>query len=691
MIPVRQSSALACKKALRLGFEHFGIYHWTLEAMSHATPGVSTGEPATFVSQMIMERVERHSLARLDALDPLLAICHNPALRADVSVLADRKTGTLNDILHNEEAFASVLEDIRTSLCDVWSVSVRAHFDLGVWLFGLIEIGVCVCTICLHDTNFNLRVHSLIPAYYPQDPSPLLLNANPDHTVAKRLIEASRPIRTRPLTVDDISRARHYCVTWYYWYCSLLAEHDSPDTNEGSCTRTVATRPKQRSKRPTHTKMPFDPLYDCSNMPWHDPEPPSLKEQSSDELGEARVIDCLLMTATPVELKQVLWRLRPPRRRRDILKIHVEGETYYVGRFGACRAALFQSTIGTGGPGGATLAAKSALDFWNPYALIMIGVAFGIAPEEEHPADILIAEQIVPYEHQRVSDKPLFRDPLPASGYTLFNRFRGVIDWKFKRPDDTLVSMHLGPVLSGSKLIDSAAFKENLIGAFPTAIGGEMEGAGVYAAAARLGVEWILVKGVCDWADGGKHDGYQEMAAAAATDLVHHVLSDKTVFHGLSPARQGRPRQPSRTRPKKATTGVEPQLRVVVDKGHEDSVVREHEDSVLLTFESLREYLTAQYVDLDVTPGHVIEIANNAVSLGYKTVRELDAAIKPLRNLAMTVECRACRCCACDQVALALALANPLYAGMLGPHQATHAEWLRKHASSSGPDPNGWL
>ncbi len=41
------------------------------------------------------------------------------------------------------------------------------------------------------------------------------------------------------------------------------------------------------------------------------------------------------------------------------------------------------------------------------------------------------------------------------------------------------------------------------------------------------------MKGVCDWADGKKHDGYQEMAAAAAASLTHFVLSNPDALDGL--------------------------------------------------------------------------------------------------------------------------------------------------------------
>jgi nucleoside phosphorylase len=58
----------------------------------------------------------------------------------------------------------------------------------------------------------------------------------------------------------------------------------------------------------------------------------------------------------------------------------------------------------------------------------------------------------------------------------------------------------------------------------PEAIGGDMEGAGLYAAAGVAKVDWILVKAICDWADGNKNDDAQQLAAHNAADFVRHVI-----------------------------------------------------------------------------------------------------------------------------------------------------------------------
>jgi nucleoside phosphorylase len=145
-----------------------------------------------------------------------------------------------------------------------------------------------------------------------------------------------------------------------------------------------------------------------------------------------------------------------------------------------------------------------------------------------------VASQIISYEPQRVgTDSTIYRGGIPTSDTTLSNRFVNAQKWSFKRPDNSRSAIIVGPLLSGEKVIDNAQYKAELFCQFPQAIGGEMEGAGLWAAAARLRKPWILIKAICDWADGKKGDNYQPLAAAAAASLVHNVLCQKDVLNGI--------------------------------------------------------------------------------------------------------------------------------------------------------------
>lgn len=274
--------------------------------------------------------------------------------------------------------------------------------------------------------------------------------------------------------------------------------------------------------------------YDYSKMEWHSPTVPDFRELPINGIGKEPQADIVLMTATEIELLQVLHCMKPLRPRRKILIIPDGYETYYFGRFGRFTTAVVRCGMGSGGPNAASHTARSAIERWKPSALILAGIAFGRSPEKHLPGDVLIAEQIVPYEKQRVGEKAIFREAIPLTGLTLINRFTNALAWTFARPDGSIVTRHYGRLLSGEKLIDDPAYKKELMDQFPDAIGGEMEAAGACAAAIRGKVEWIAVKAVSDWADGKKHDGYQEMAAAASVSLVHHVLSFKYALEGLA-------------------------------------------------------------------------------------------------------------------------------------------------------------
>ena len=244
-------------------------------------------------------------------------------------------------------------------------------------------------------------------------------------------------------------------------------------------------------------------------------------------------IDIVLLTATDIELNAVLDQLKSYPGRKEKFKIFEGPETYYVGKFGAFKAIATKCRMGAISEGSVILATEQAQRIWKPKAIIMVGIAFGKDSEKQKIGDVLVASQIISYEPQRVGEPVQHRGSIPPSNTTLLNRFENVHDWEFPSVDGSPCNLKVGPILSGEKLIDDSEFKSALFKQFPQAIGGEMEGAGLCAASGRVGVAWILVKSICDWADGTKNDDYHPLAAAAAVSLVHKVLSQKTVLNSI--------------------------------------------------------------------------------------------------------------------------------------------------------------
>lgn len=242
-------------------------------------------------------------------------------------------------------------------------------------------------------------------------------------------------------------------------------------------------------------------------------------------------LDAVLVTATPVELAAVRRRLAPLPDGR-IYKVFVHSETYYLGRFGTHTVVLVKCEMGTAGRDGALAVCTSALHIWRPRAAIMIGIAFGKDPKRQQMCDVLVANSIIPYELARVGARYVTRSPHPPTNGLLLNRFTNATDWSLKL-GGSRVAMRIGPLLTGEKVLDNAVAKAKLFNRFPHAIGGEMEGGGLFAAADRLSTPWIVVKAICDWGDGRKHDRAQPKAANAAASLVHYVLSEQGTLDAL--------------------------------------------------------------------------------------------------------------------------------------------------------------
>lgn len=277
-----------------------------------------------------------------------------------------------------------------------------------------------------------------------------------------------------------------------------------------------------------------DLIYDNESQPWYMDNFPVSTEIDFSQISSLRdEIDVVLITATDEELKAVMGKLESYPRRKGILRTFVGPETYYLGKFGGCRAVVTKCRMGAIGEGSVILATEQAQRVWEPKAVIMVGIAFGKNPQTQAMADVLVASQIISYEQQRVANKIVFRGPVTPSSATLLNRFTNAQRWRFVRPDGKMSKVHIGAILSGEKLIDDPGFKAELFDQYPQAIGGEMEGAGLCAATGRVGVPWILVKSISDWGDGQKHNRHQPLATAAAASLVHHVLSQKTALNSL--------------------------------------------------------------------------------------------------------------------------------------------------------------
>lgn len=271
--------------------------------------------------------------------------------------------------------------------------------------------------------------------------------------------------------------------------------------------------------------------FPLEEQDWFVKDFPKTIDVTSQELSElVSAIQIVVFTVTDVELKYALSYLKPVESAQHIIKGVSNSETYYAGEFGAFKAVITKCQMGTTGTGSATLASEEGLRFWEPNFAFMVGIAFGKDSSKQHVGQVLIANSVIPYESQRLGSTTISRGTPLSSDHVLLNRFEHSYDWKFVLPNGDDCRKEVGPLLSGEKLVDNLEYKNSLFSRHPNAIGGEMEGAGFYAAAQRKRIPCILLKSICDWADGQKHKKYQPLAAATASSLLYHILSKKDLL-----------------------------------------------------------------------------------------------------------------------------------------------------------------
>jgi nucleoside phosphorylase/tetratricopeptide (TPR) repeat protein len=284
--------------------------------------------------------------------------------------------------------------------------------------------------------------------------------------------------------------------------------------------------------------------------------------------------DILIVTVTDVESRAVIQAFEEATGQKA--RPEPIGERLYLdlGEVNGTRVFMALSGMGTGGVGGSQEGVRKGIEALSPAAVIMVGIAFGVNEDKQAIGDVLVAERLMLYELQRVGRnqagrrKIVPRGDRPHASPWLLDRLRmaSTLDQA-----EAGAKIRFGLVLSGDKLVDDLDFREQLRALEPEALGGEMEGAGLYAASQDKKVDWALVKAICDWADGNKSqdkDARQQSAARNAAAFVLRALQlaplNREVVRRPDPASQP---DPAPARPAAANSASAQSRGVAVNVG----------------------------------------------------------------------------------------------------------------------------
>lgn len=234
----------------------------------------------------------------------------------------------------------------------------------------------------------------------------------------------------------------------------------------------------------------------------------------------------LLVCATKVESKAILDVFqsasnKPPE------PISIADRMYHnLGLIDNTTVFMMQCEMGSVGLGSSLMTISKGINALSPDAVIMVGIAFGVNKKKQSIGDVLVSQQLMLYELQRVGTTKdnaqqllIPRGDRPHASPWLLDRFRNAEAYW-----DDRFRVSFGLILSGEKLVDNVDFREQLKQFEPEAIGGEMEGAGLFSACQDAKVDWILVKAICDWADGHKKRNKSENQRVAAYNAATYVL-----------------------------------------------------------------------------------------------------------------------------------------------------------------------
>jgi nucleoside phosphorylase len=184
----------------------------------------------------------------------------------------------------------------------------------------------------------------------------------------------------------------------------------------------------------------------------------------------------------------------------------------------------------------AGIATTQAILDWEPYYIILSGIAGGHKASDRRLGDLVIAQQIVGYELGKLQAgimRRRFQVLRPAFDLMQAAYRTETTDWSRRiqvprpePPSGQPPRVHYGVVASGEKVVADSHLMAELASSWSRLVAIEMEAYGTALAANQAsnppGV--LMVKSLCDWADESKNDHWQEYAADAAASFTISLL-----------------------------------------------------------------------------------------------------------------------------------------------------------------------
>ncbi|XP_068734156.1 uncharacterized protein [Montipora capricornis] len=188
--------------------------------------------------------------------------------------------------------------------------------------------------------------------------------------------------------------------------------------------------------------------------------------------------------------------------------------------------SLIQCLKGSCTPGGSLTIITNAVPVLRPKAVISVGTCCSLNSNKAKRGDVVVSARVNALS--------------TGMRHYTSRRFLKVIKHAYfgykaplQDPEARKLKVHCDvEFLNCGQLVCSETRRKELAQHYPHAIAMEKEGDGAFRAAFDNQIEWLIVKGITDYADGDTStaEHWSPFASVMAASVVEHILSDPNVF-----------------------------------------------------------------------------------------------------------------------------------------------------------------
>ncbi|KAL9979069.1 hypothetical protein ACROYT_G016670 [Oculina patagonica] len=205
------------------------------------------------------------------------------------------------------------------------------------------------------------------------------------------------------------------------------------------------------------------------------------------------------------------------------------------------KVALIRCYKGSTGPGSSLITVKNAVTKLRPKGVISVGTCSCLNPKKTKLGDVVVSAKLTTYASKIVTSTEEqstgMRSYVSRHFLDLIKHAGDGWEAPLKNPAAREVKVHCdGEFLSGPEQVSAGWRRDELAKSYPLASAIELEGEGIFTAAFDDQIEWLVVKGITDYADGTEcvSENWSPFASVMAASVVANILSDPVVFQGWS-------------------------------------------------------------------------------------------------------------------------------------------------------------